>query len=147
MPYKDINQQREKSRLAMRKLRAKQKGLTPEEITRLTTDRLTKPKQVNRVNKRGLTSPSNPQLNSQFFTNLVKEVQSEIQQTQQKFLTAMENLIRQELGKFSPPSGLKTPKPTPVRPKSAASPEKIKVDIAALEKSTGLKSDWRRNSP
>ncbi|CAG8787510.1 33675_t:CDS:2 [Racocetra persica] len=114
MPYKDINQQREKSRLAMRKLRAKQKGLTPEEITRLTTD---------------------------------GEVQSEIQQTQQNFLTAMENLIRQELGKFSPPSGLKTPKPTPARPKSAASPEKIKVDIAALEKSTGLKSDWRRNSP
>jgi hypothetical protein len=147
MPYKDINQQREKSRLAMRKLRAKQKGLTPEEITRLTTDQLTKPKRVNRVNKRGLTSPSNPQFNSQFFTNLVKEVQSEIQQTQQNFLTAMENLIRQELGKFSPLSGLKTPKPTPSHPKSVASPGKIKVDIAALEKSTGLKSDWRRNSP
>jgi hypothetical protein len=78
---------------------------------------------------------------------LVKEVQNEIQQTQQNFLTAMANLIRQELGKFSPPSGLKTPKPTPSHPKSAASPEKIKVDIAALEKSTGLKSDWRRNSP
>jgi DNA-binding transcriptional MerR regulator len=147
MPYKDINQQREKARLAMRILRAQRKGLTAEEITRLTTDGLTKTKRVNKVNKKGLTSQSNPQLNSQFFTNLVREVQSEIQQTQQSFLTAMENLIRHELGKFSPPSGLKTPKPTPSHPKPTASPEKIKVDIRALEKSTGLKRDWRPNSP
>ena len=56
MPYKDINQQRERARLAMRVLRAQRKGLTAEEITRLTTNGLTKQKRVNSVNKKGLTT-------------------------------------------------------------------------------------------
>jgi hypothetical protein len=146
MPYKDINQQRERARLAMRKLRAKKKGLTPEEITRLTTDGLTKPKRVNRVNKRGLTTKTkatNSQfLNSQIFTNFLTEIRN----SQQTFLTQIENLICVELDKFiqknsQQRSAPKSKTSTTFQTKSASSPGKVRVDVATLVQATGLQVD------
>src|SRR5438876_10371710 len=99
MPYKDINQQRERARLAMRILRAQRKGLTEEEITRLTTNGLTKPMRVNSVNKKRLTTKTkatNSQFfNSQIFTNFLTEFRN----SQQTFFTHIENLIWVELDK------------------------------------------------
>ena len=152
MPYKNINQQREKSRLAMRILRAKQKGLTTAELTQLTLNGLTKKSRVNGINKSRLTSKAkttNSQFfNSQIFTNFLTEIRN----SQQTFFTQMENLIRSELGKFSqkntkPASATKITKQTTSPTKSASFPGKVKVDIAALAQATGLQVDWRKNSP
>jgi hypothetical protein len=146
MPYKDIHQQRERSRLAMRVLRAKQKGLTAAEITRLTTDGLTKPKRVNSVNERGLTTKTkatNSQfLNSQIFTNFLTEIRN----SQQTFLTQIENLICVELDKFiqknsQQQSAPKSKTSTTFQTKSASSPGKVKVDVTSLVQATGLQVD------
>lgn len=151
MPYKDINQQRERARLAMRILRAQRKGLTAEEIARLTTDGLTQQKRVNSVNKTGLTDRAKTKnsqfLNSQIFTNFLTEIRN----SQQIFLTQIEKLVRSELGKSSqknskPPSQ-KITKQTTFQTKSPSPPGKFQVDSIALEKATGLKRDWRPNSP
>src|SRR5438270_3533277 len=146
MPYKDINQQREKARVTMRILRAQRKGITEEEIARLTADGLTKKKRVNLVNKTRLTNKNNPSLNSQILANLVSEVRTEIRNSQQTFFSQMENLIRSELGKVSPKnskpaSATKIAKQTTFRTKSLSSRGKVKVDIAALVQATGLQVD------
>ena len=149
MPYKDINQQRERARLAMRILRAQRKGLTAEEITRLTTNGLTKPKRVNSVNKKGLTTKTkatNTQfLNSQIFTNFLTEIRN----SQQTFFTQIESLICVELEKFiqknsQQRSAPKSKTSTTFQTKSASFPDKAKVDkvdIAVLVQATGLQVD------
>lgn len=137
MPYKDKFLKRDYSREYMRNWRASKKGLT----VKLVKPNLVKPNLLNPVNPRVVKPCSTCPTLKKKLENLEQQIQN-LSSENQQILVAKKTLQKQlfELENKPVKKEPKIPKKVAVR---QSQDQPIKVDLAELEKETGLTKDWK----